>query len=54
MIKLIACDLDGTVLDDNKNIDSGLKEVVDKLKEKVKNKDQSVENLLMMKNLFLK
>ena len=29
-------------------------EVIDKLKEKVKNKDQSVENLLMMKNLFLK
>ena len=29
-------------------------EVIDKLKEKVKNKDQSVESLLMMKNLFLK
>ena len=29
-------------------------EVIDKLKEKVKNKDQNVENLLMMKNLFLK
>ncbi len=34
MIKLIACDLDGTVLDDNKNVDSELKEVVAKLKEK--------------------
>lgn len=34
MIKLIACDLDGTVFDDDKNIDSDLKEVVDKLKEK--------------------
>ena len=29
-------------------------EVIDKLKEKVKNKDQSIESLLMMKNLFLK
>ena len=34
MIKLIACDLDGTALDDQKNIDSGLKEVIGKLKEK--------------------
>ena len=34
MIRLIACDLDGTVFDDEKNIDSGLKEVVDRLKEK--------------------
>ena len=34
MIKLITCDLDGTVLDDEKNIDSELKEVVTKLKEK--------------------
>ena len=34
MIKLIACDLDGTVFDDNKNIDSELKTVVDKLSEK--------------------
>lgn len=33
MIKLIACDLDGTVLDDNKNVDSELKEVVLKLKD---------------------
>ena len=32
MIKLIACDLDGTVLDDEKRIDTGLKELVDKLK----------------------
>ena len=34
MIKLIACDLDGTVFDDSKNIDSELKTVVDKLSEK--------------------
>ena len=34
MIKLIACDLDGTVFDDHKNIDSDLKEVVDRLREK--------------------
>ena len=34
MIKLIACDLDGTIFDDHKNIDTDLKEVVDKLKEK--------------------
>lgn len=34
MIRLIASDLDGTVLDDEKNIDSGLKDVVDRLKEK--------------------
>ena len=33
MIKLIACDLDGTIFDDNKNIDSDLKNVVNKLKE---------------------
>ena len=34
MIKLIACDLDGTILNDKKEIDSDLKEVVKKLKEK--------------------
>ena len=34
MIKLIACDLDGTVFDDQKNIDSDLKEVTDRIKEK--------------------
>ena len=34
MIKLIACDLDGTVFDDHKNIDSDLKEIVDRLREK--------------------
>ena len=34
MIKLVACDLDGTVYDDYKNIDPNLKEVVDKLKKK--------------------
>ena len=33
MIKLIACDLDGTIFDDNKNIDNDLKNVIDKLKE---------------------
>lgn len=32
MIKLIVCDLDGTVFNDKKEIDSGLKEVVEKLK----------------------
>lgn len=31
-IKLIACDLDGTVFDDDKNVDSGLLEVVGKLR----------------------
>ena len=34
MIKLIACDVDGTILNDKKEIDSNLKEVVEKLKEK--------------------
>lgn len=34
MIKLIACDLDGTVFDDNKVIDTELKDVTDKLKSK--------------------
>ena len=34
MIKLIISDLDGTALDDNKKLDSGLFEVVPKLKEK--------------------
>jgi hypothetical protein len=34
MIRLIACDLDGTVFDDEKNIDSDLKEVTDRLKKK--------------------
>ena len=34
MIKLIACDLDGTVLDSKKVPDSGLKETVGKLREK--------------------
>ena len=28
MIKLIACDLDGTVFDDDKNIDSDLKDLI--------------------------
>ena len=32
MIKLIACDLDGTLFDDNKNIDKNIKNVIDKLK----------------------
>ena len=34
MIRLVACDLDGTVLDDQKRPDSGLKETIGKLKEK--------------------
>lgn len=34
MIKLIACDLDGTILDSNKIIDSKLKEVKKKLEDK--------------------
>lgn len=34
MIKLIVCDLDGTLLDDNKKLDSGIFEVIPKLKEK--------------------
>ena len=34
MIKLIACDLDGTLLDDNKKLDSKIFDVVEKLKEK--------------------
>ena len=34
MVKLIISDLDGTALDDNKKLDSGLFEVVPKLKEK--------------------
>ena len=33
MIKLIACDLDGTVFDDHKNIDSDLKDVTDRLRD---------------------
>lgn len=34
MIKLIVCDLDGTLLDDNKKLDSNIFEVIPKLKEK--------------------
>ena len=34
MIKLIVCDLDGTLLDDNKKLDSDIFEVIPKLKEK--------------------
>jgi len=34
MIKLITCDLDGTLLDDNKKIDSGIFELLPILKEK--------------------
>ena len=34
MIKLIACDLDGTALDSAKRVDSELKEIKEKLKER--------------------
>ena len=34
MIRLVACDLDGTLLDDEKKADQGFKEIIPKLKEK--------------------